>query len=200
MQDFVDYIPYIAIALSFLLNLLNMVYTRKKGKSIDSEVSQIMKYRLPSYREKTPAEKQSFSPLVTQYRYNKATDELEELPDKLDVQKLVDSSLQTALEAMFDKFLSPDAQSQAQTFIDDTRDTLDRLTDAMQYVDELKDEFKLDEFASMQDVQKVLEERIESKQKELNDEVVKKAAEAQEQALYAKFKAFMSKQDGDKNE
>lgn len=159
-----------------------------------------MKYRLPSYREKTPAETQSFSPLVTQYRYNKSTDDLEELPDKLDVQKLVDSSLQTALEAMFDKFLSPDGQSQLQTVIDDTRDTLDRLTDAMQYVDELKDEFKLDEFASMHDVQKVLEQRIEAKQKELNDEAAKKAAEAQEQALYAQFKSFMAKQAGGQNE
>ncbi|UPW41583.1 hypothetical protein [Peromfec virus RodF8_50] len=201
MYDIVDIIPYIVMALSFLLNFLNMVYTRKTGKSIDTEVNEIMKNRLPSYREsETTSTGQSFDPLVTQYRFNKTTGELEELPDKLDIQKFVDSSLNTSLEAMFDKFLSPTPTDNILADLTDTRDKLDRLSDAMEFADELREKYGLSDDTSLSDVYGVLEADINSTQEKAVKTAQENASKAVDDALLAKFKSFMASQSGVKDE
>lgn len=195
-MQIVDYIPYIVMALTFLINALSALYARKTGKSIKSEVSQFMKYKLPNYRETEKSPEQSFDPLVPQYRFNKETGELEQLPDMLDVQKLVDSSLNTSLESMLDRFLPTDKISNLEADLSDTRDTLDRLASAMDFAEELKDKLGLDEFASLNDVQSALD-KVEAEQiAKVKAEQEAKKADLEKQALFAQFEAFIKSQKG----
>lgn len=189
MQSFLEYIPYVLIGLSFISNFLSMVYARKTGKSIDREFS--MKFRTPDYRENTAAESQKFSPLVTQYRFNSATGQLEELPDKLDIQKLIDSHVDTALENMFERFLPSDKPSEQQLIVDDMRDDLDRLSSAMEAVDEVKEKFGLDEFASLGEVHSALSSKVAEEEAKVAAEKAAENAKQADAALYAQFKKFM---------
>lgn len=201
MEKLIDYLPYIVSALLFFVNVLSMVYTRKTGKSIHNLEDTSMKYRTADYREKASAVAQTFDPLVTQYRYNKSSGELEELPDKLDIQKLIDSHVQTSLEAMFDKFLSPDEHALKQTVIEDDRDDLDRLSDAMEFADELRQKYGLDDTASLGEIYTVFTEDVNNRQEQLRKAEAKKQADNQQQALFEQFKAFMAQNGaGDKNE
>lgn len=197
-MDNQEIISYVVQAVMWLFHIVSAVLCFKgyhvlcKHDSNKSSEVNDMKYRLPSYREKTKAEAQSFNPLVTQYRFNKATEELEELPDKLDIQKFVDSSLNTALESMFDKFLQPDAQSVISDSIDDHRDTLDRLCDAMDFVEEVKDKYGMSDVASVKDVMSRIQSDIDEQTAKLKAEQDAEAAKKAESALYAKFKQFIA--------
>lgn len=194
-MNWYEIIERVVSCIALILCVLNAIFSKGANKKIKEIV---MKYRTPNYREKVEAEAQSFDPLVTQYRYNKTTGELEELPDKLDIQKLVDSSLNTALEAMFDKYL-PSEIDDIEQDLTDNRDKLDRLSDAMNFADTLKEELKLDPFASIADVNIALQKRIDeavAAQKAKDSEEQKKARAA---ALRAEIAALEQVQ-GVKNE
>lgn len=205
-MDILTIVGYIVDAVLFIVHIVSVimcvcgVHTLCKHDKNDNKEISNMKYRIPSYREESPAESQSFNPLVKQFRFNKSTGELEELPDMLDVQKLVDSSLSTSLEAMFDKFLSPDPQSVAETVLDDKRDLLDRLTDALDFSEELKDKLQMDEFASLSDVKARLESDISAQLEKVNAEKEAELSKQVDVELFNKFKAFMAQAaEGEKN-
>lgn len=197
-QFLMENLPFILSAIATLLSSLSAFLVRRINKNMEFN---FMKFRTPYYRETEPAKAQSFDPLVTQYRYNKTTGELEELPDKLDIRKLVNSYLSTALEAMFDKFMPSDNVSDEVVDMADTRDDIDRLSDAMAFADDLKTSLGLGEFATLKDVHTALNARLEEQSKAAKEAELAKRAKSQEEALYAQFKAFMASQanGGDHN-
>lgn len=196
-MDYQVIIQYVIEAVMWIFHIISAVLCFKgyhvlcKHDNNNSTEVDNMKYRTPNSRETEIPVQQSFSPLVTQYRFNKEKNELEELPNKLDVQKLVDSSLNTALEAMFDKFLNVPIDP-GEAVIDDKRDMLDRLTSAMETSEAIKDELKMDEFASLSDVRARLESDISAELAKQAAEKEKQAAEAADKSLYEKFKAFVA--------
>lgn len=117
-----------------------------------------MKYRLPNYRETEESPSQSFETEVAQYRLNKSTDELEELPDKLDIQQLVDSSAPSALDNMLQS-LEPQL-SEEDEIIDlhnEQLDDLDRFREADDYRLEICERYGLSPYTSFKKVLEYLQ-------------------------------------------
>ncbi|UPW41446.1 hypothetical protein [Dipodfec virus UA23Rod_1392] len=112
MLEGVDFSPYITAFIFVLFSIINMVYTVKHGKSLDKEFLSMVKTltpeKLAEERQKKPdAYTQSFSPLVKQYRFDSVTGELVEQEDMLDVDKLVASYVDVALDKLKEKLLPP---------------------------------------------------------------------------------------------
>ena len=151
-----EYAPYIFMALSAFLAVLNMVYTRITGKKIDTEVN--MKFRSPFYRESTPSPEQDFSPLVKTYRLDKTTDQLVEA-DTIDVDKLIASHMDSALERMLERFMPVDVSAEIKGEIDDTESDLASVGAALDLLCDYRDNLGLDPFCSAEDVVAAMEKK-----------------------------------------
>lgn len=145
MQTFIEqYFPLIFIGLSIITSFVSMVYTRRTGKNIDKGVSQIMKYRTPDYREKQLAKSQTFSPLVQTYRLDNSTGELVE-NDIVDIDKLVASNIDSALERMLERFMPVDVTDKIDGEISDTERDLSDIGAAMDALSEWRERLRLDD-------------------------------------------------------
>ncbi|WGL31473.1 hypothetical protein [Dipodfec virus UOA04_Rod_1094] len=157
MEWIYDVLPYVAMILSALLSVINMVYTRKTGKSIDAEVSNLMKVRTPNYRQSmTVAEKvadgQTFSRFVKQYKLDPRTGALIEL-EPLDIQQLINSSADTALDRVLNR-LMPDESNNQPTYADLTHVTedLDFLSECNDVAETWRERLNLSPDMSISDV------------------------------------------------
>lgn len=130
--DFLDIVFYL---FCFLFSIISFIRTGRSSTNIKKilEVYEEMKYRLANYREEVPSPSQSFDTEITQYRLNKSTNELEALPDKLDIQQLVQSAEQMALPNML-QHLEP-----AVSELDETLDLHSDLLDKLDYMREADD-------------------------------------------------------------
>ena len=134
-----------------------------------------MKFRTADYRQNMSdndklADGQIFDPLVPQYKLNKHTDELEEQPDKLDVQKLINSNKECALDKMLDKLMPYDetGADNLQGRIDDTYDDLDVLSEAMDTAEDYRDKLGLTPETSLMDVYRAVDKYRLELREELN--------------------------------
>lgn len=121
---------------------------------------------------KKPIYKQTFPTKEKQYRLNKATGELVELPDLIDIQDLVMSSYETTFDVVLAKFLDNDNE-----VFDDTahfQDTFDSLQETSMVLDDVKAEFDLPESYSLDDVKAFLVSKLNEKSKQGGDDVEKK--------------------------
>lgn len=154
-----DIIWIVVLAINFVLNIIQFFKTGSISKRTKSILeSESMKYRLPNYRETEKSPSQSFETEVAQYRLNKSTDELEELPDKLDIQQLVDSSAPSALDNMLQS-LEPQL-SEEDEIIDlhnEQLDDLDRFRDADDYRLEICERYGLSPYTSFKKVLEYLQ-------------------------------------------
>lgn len=101
---------------------------------------------------------QSFPTTEKQYRLNKATGELVELPDDLDIVKLVQSSFSTTFDVVLARFLDDD-----RLVVDDTShfvDDFDSLQEASMLLDDIKSSYNLPDEFSINDVAKFLDDKI----------------------------------------
>lgn len=97
---------------------------------------------------------QTFDIYVTQYRLNKSTGELVELPDKLNLQEFINSSASTCLQAQLEK-LDLTSVTEADKILElqnDLSDKLDYLAEAQDYFDEMIDKYHLPADSSWNDV------------------------------------------------
>lgn len=167
MDIIYDYIPYICLFFSGLISVLNMAYTRNKGKSISKEVNELIKTVTPLQRL-SELEKdrggQVFSPLVKQYRYNKAINELEELPDLLDIDKLVQSRMDSCLAAMKEKFLNTE-EIVAKYDVQQLEEDLAQLGDSLDTFEEMREKYGMSDDSSYDDILKRIEEDISAQVK-----------------------------------
>lgn len=154
-----DIIWIVVLAINLVLNIIQFFKTGSISKRTKSILeSESMKYRLPNYREIEESPSQSFETEVTQYRLNKSTDELEELPDKLDIQQLVDSSAPSSLDNML-QALEPQL-SEEDEIIDlhnEQLDDLDRFREADDYRLEICERYGLSPYTSFKKVLEYLQ-------------------------------------------
>lgn len=97
---------------------------------------------------------QTFDIYVTQYRLNKSTGELVELPDKLNLQEFINSSASTCLQAQLEK-LDLTSVTDADKIVElqnDLSDKIDYLAEAQEYFDDMKDKYQLPADSSWNDV------------------------------------------------
>lgn len=139
-----------------------IVYKRtgnlKKSIQIMQEVDEkLMKYRMSDYRQENHEEVsttgQTFSNFETQYKYNKNTKMLEELPNKRDIQAEIDSYKNCALDYILEKFLPAGGQIQeVTTRLNKYEDDLFEMSKLSQLAEDYKDRFGLSEDLSIEDV------------------------------------------------
>lgn len=120
--DFVDFIFYVVL---FVFSCVSLFRNGRISKNIILFKEEFMKYRTANYREIEDSPGQAFDIEVDQYRLNKSTNELEVLPDKLDIQQVVQSSADMALPNML-QHLEPVADDFEQV-VDVHNDLLDKL-------------------------------------------------------------------------
>ena len=97
---------------------------------------------------------QTFDIYVTQYRLNKSTGELVELPDKLNLQEFINSSASTCLQSQLEK-LDLTSVTEADKIVElqnDLSDKLDYLVEAQDYFDEMINKYHLPADSSWNDV------------------------------------------------
>ena len=97
---------------------------------------------------------QTFDIYVTQYRLNKSTGELVELPDKLNLQELINSSASTCLQSQLEK-LDLTSVTEADKIVElqnDLTDKIDYLAEAQEYFDDMIDKYHLPAGSSWNDV------------------------------------------------
>lgn len=128
MGNFNDIAYLVALALSVLNAIITFVRTGTLKKEYKN-----MLYRSPDYQdylsdEEKQKQAQEFPNIKTEYVLNKHTNELEEKESKTDLQSLINSSVDTALDRVLQRLL-PDG--------DDLQDTLE--SDYVTYGDDLID-------------------------------------------------------------
>ncbi|UPW40854.1 hypothetical protein [Sigmofec virus UA08Rod_6476] len=157
IDQLLDYIPILISFISGISAVLSAFYMRARGKSIDTEVKSMYSYLKPDDKKKVVT--QTFSPLVTQYRLNKVTGELEEVDEKLDVDKLIASHMDSTLHAMLDKYTPIEVTDEIEGRIYGIEDKLLSLTDALNTLEDVRDELKLGDKASITEVYEALEQQ-----------------------------------------
>lgn len=139
---FNDYGVYVFVLLGYIVNLILSVKTGNK-KYIKEMYENMIKYRTANYQDNLGDSKFSgqsfedarFKPI---YRLNKSTGLLEKTDDVIDVQEMLDSCKNMALESVMAKFL-PSIET-----VNDTTE-LNNLTDAldsMLYATSLKEQYR----------------------------------------------------------
>lgn len=132
--DFFDLIFYFVL---FVFSSVSLFRNGRISKNIILFKEEFMKYRKANFRENEDSPVQSFDTEIDQYRLNKSTNELEVLPDKLDIQQVVQSAEQSALPNML-QHLEPEL-----TDVEQTVDMHNDLLDKLDYMREA-DSFRLD--------------------------------------------------------
>lgn len=98
------FLQFLNVIFCLVLVIVQIKKYKLQTKNSNLEVSNL-KLRSPSYQTKKGATKasQSFDTLVSQYRLNKSTNLLEELPDKIDLQELVNSCRSSILSEILSR-------------------------------------------------------------------------------------------------
>lgn len=183
MQDWIiELLPTLALVLSFFLNVINMVYTRMTGKSIDKELSMI-KYTADGYttvKDKEP-KGTTFSNLIPQYRLNKATGMLEEA-EPLDITALCNSSRNVELKELLARLESGTAEltQTVKTQYEDYSDDLDEMANALDIAEDYRERFGMNENVPVSDIFKRIEQERDKLKQSL--ETLEKAQEQPKQS------------------
>lgn len=129
----------IAYLVALVLSVLNAIITFVRTGTLKKEYKQMV-YRSPDY-VKDETQKQSFDNLKTEYVLNERTNELEEKTEKTDLQSLINSSLDTALDRILQRLqpdgydLEGDLESEDDAYQEDLIDFADLLDRAEEYRD-----------------------------------------------------------------
>lgn len=146
-----DIIQYAVYLLSFIFCTVTFFRTGKINKKLYGGI--FMKDDVKKVAKKDEFV-QTFDVYVTQYRLNKSTGELVELPDKLNLQEFINSSASTCLQAQLEK-LDLTTVTEADKIVEvqnDLSDKIDYLAEAQDYFDEMIDKYHLPADSSWDDV------------------------------------------------
>uniref|UniRef100_A0AAU8B8D1 Uncharacterized protein n=1 Tax=Dulem virus 82 TaxID=3145793 RepID=A0AAU8B8D1_9VIRU len=131
---FNQYGDYIFFAVYLLVSFV--LYFRTRNNKYLMEVLNEVKYRLPDYREREPAEAQSFDTMKPVYRLNKQTNELELTDEVIDMQELLNSAKDYCLSACLERFLPTQTVDETVAQRDAYYDDLDIMTQYYDIADE----------------------------------------------------------------
>ena len=146
-----DIIQYAVYLLSFIFCTVTFFRTGKINKKLYGGISMKVDVKRDAKKDEFV---QTFDVYVTQYRLNKSTGELVELPDKLNLQEFINSSASTCLQAQLEK-LDLTSVTDADKIVElqnDLSDKIDYLADAQEYFDDLIDKYQLPADSSWNDV------------------------------------------------
>lgn len=160
MQEFFDewlpLIQWLFYALIFIISFCRTGSVKSALEALKKEID--MKYRTPDYRENqgdtvdddgvvTPYRDeyaQAFDNFQTKYVYNRKTKDLEEEPEKVDLQELVNSSRDVALQKVLQQFLPPQTQLDlAQDALTDMQDVLDASMEFKDMLEDYREKFEM---------------------------------------------------------
>lgn len=167
--DFLDIVFY---SFCFLFAVISFIRTGRSSKNINKilEVYKELKYRLPNYREFEDSPSQSFDTEVVRYRLNKSTHELEPLPDKVDIQQVVQSAENMALPNMLQHLEPVDSPlDEAIDLHDDLLDKLDYFREADAYRLSLCEKYNLSPKLSLSQVVSKLSDEAEALRDRISD-------------------------------
>ncbi|QIR82315.1 hypothetical protein [Chicken microvirus mg6_218] len=113
-----------------------------------------MKYRVASYREKEEPKATTYVMEVPQYRLNKQTGELVELPTKKNLQEALNSFRDVALTDVIERYMPVDqsAESPVLEAFEYNSDRLDALLIASEYANELRKKYGYSDTATLSDM------------------------------------------------
>lgn len=146
-------LPIIELVVLLVIAVIQVV---KYGK-VSKEVKQDLKYRLENYQQTEQVKAQEFSPLVPEYKLDENTGELVQVGEK-DIQALVQSSVECALEKILEKYNSLPLEMQAQVPTTDTvnvvsmQDDLDYLMEQFGEFEELRKKYGFSDDMSYSDM------------------------------------------------
>lgn len=142
----------IALGCSLFLTAFYAVKTHGL-KNIIKEVLSMM-YKFKTYESVDPLKSkgQTFDKFAPVYRLNKATGELEETDEVVDVQAVVDSCLETALDRSLDRLLPKVETAEDVAELDLMREDLDEAMNVCNLAEEYKKSLKLDDKLSVEEV------------------------------------------------
>ena len=149
--SFEEIIQYVVYFLSFIFCTVTFFRTGKINKKLFGGI--FMKDDVKKDFKKDEFT-QTFDIYVTQYRLNKSTGELVELPDKLNLQEFINSSASTCLQSQLER-LDLTSVTEADKIVElqnDLSDKLDYLVEAQDYFDEMIDKYHLPADSSWNDV------------------------------------------------
>ncbi len=149
--SFEEIIQYVVYFLSFIFCTVTFFRTGKINKKLFGGI--FMKDDVKRDAKKDEFT-QTFDIYVTQYRLNKSTGELVELPDKLNLQEFINSSASTCLQSQLER-LDLTSVTEADKIVElqnDLSDKLDYLAEAQDYFDEMIDKYHLPADSSWNDV------------------------------------------------
>lgn len=131
------------------------VFCKHADNNISPEASD-MKFRKPTYRETLTeddkkSEVKSFKSLVPQYRLNKVTNLLEE-SEPLDIVKLVQSSVETALSNVLERLMPETPKETLYADYTQTADDLDILAEALDVAESYREKLGLSDELSAEEV------------------------------------------------
>lgn len=135
----------------------------------------MIKYRTTN---QTPADfiPQKFSNLKPVYRLNKATNELELTDEVIDIQELVNSCKEVALNAILDRFLPQIATSDEIVTVNRMQDDLDTMCEAINLAESYRQKYNLSDkltyteiFDTIYNKSVELKEKVDKSQKILED-------------------------------
>ena len=149
--SFEEILQYVVYLLSFIFCTVTFFRTGKINKKLYGGI--FMKDDVKKVA-KNDEFVQTFDIYVTQYRLNKSTGELVELPDKLNLQEFINSSASTCLQSQLEK-LDLTSVTEADKIVElqnDLSDKLDYMAEAQDYFDEMIDKYHLPVDSSWNDV------------------------------------------------
>ena len=145
-----EIIQYVVYLLSFIFCTVTFLRTGKINKKLFGGIS------MNDVKKDAKKDEfvQTFDIYVTQYRLNKSTGELVELPDKLNLQEFINSSASTCLQSQLEK-LDLTSVTEADKIVElqnDLTDKIDYLAEAQEYFDDMIDKYHLPAGSSWNDV------------------------------------------------
>lgn len=160
--------------------------------TIAKESEEMARYRLPSYREEDGTRAtQTFDNKKKTYIYVKSSNSLEESPELVDLQEVMNSYLSDSLDAIIKKYSEqlayvPPVADNTVDYVgqyNDVRNALDYMTEAIEQAEDLRDQFGLSDDMSIDQIYKYallkseelkdkitqVQQPVESKDKEVNE-------------------------------
>lgn len=142
----------IALGCSLFLTVFYAVKTRGL-KNIIKEVVEYMKtYKFKTESSVEETKGQNFSPIKPVYRLNKATNELEKTDETVDLQELINSGIELALDRALDRLLPKIQEAEDVAQLDVMREDLDFAMEACNRAEEYREKYNLDDSLSVNEI------------------------------------------------
>lgn len=168
-----------------LVSLLSVLFVFFRTRSLSKTLKYIkeefcVKYKTVDTKKEVS---QEFSETIPDYVLDPSTNELERLPVDKNVQVLIQSYIDSALERALERFINvhdkEDLEMPAIEFERSRRDLAD-LADAMEIAEEYRDRFNLPDSASYADIYAEVDKYAQHMKQKINEQEVKNNGKVQE--------------------